>query len=206
MKKSINQKDLNAQQDKKLYIGTNEQTAKLSPAKGLIAPIFLTDVYPGFFCKETCKNNERWGIISVSLDKLRLDMFAPSLAFKKTKTWEKSLTEHGVCVYLSQIPPNAIQKVMIYNPSGKHTNIVINQLVNESPNPTSLTSSVHKINYTKSLGISRWLNGEEIKCVDIFNGDNNVKLIEYEDELANRFGLDVYYIKPEEKGRKHAHK
>jgi len=222
MKKFNKQKDLNVQQDKILYIGTNEQTAKLAPAKGLMAPIFLTDVYPGFFCKETCKNEgERWGIISVSTSKLNLDMFAPSPAFmnKKDKRnisiddvanykskWEKSLIESGTCVYLSSIPSDAIQKIMIYNPSGKHTNIVINKLINELPTPTSSLSE-HKTNYPKSLGVSRWLNGEEVRCEDIFNGDTNIKLInETEEKLANRFGLDVYYLKPEEKGKKHAAK
>jgi len=218
------------QQDRILYIGTNEQTAKLAPLKGLEPPIFLTDVYPGFFCKQSCQNEEKWGIISVSLNNLHTDMIAPSPKYveKYIKTkhksitdiltnianykskWQKSLEGCGVCVYLGTIQPSAIRKVMIYSSNGKDTNTVVNQLVNEQPEPHSISPAEHKALYHKSLGISRWFNGEEIRCNDIFNGETNLKLLsELEDKLANRFGLDVYYIKAEEKagrGRKSVYK
>lgn len=201
-----------------LYIGTNEQTAKLAPLKGLDPPIYLTDVYPGFFCKQTCKSNERWGIISVNLKQLHTEMFAPSPAYlakyariknatnklsNHKNKWQKSLDSCGVCVYTSRIPPSAIQKIMIYSPTGRDSNIAINNLINELPTPELISPSEHKALYSKSLGILRWLNGEPVRCEDIFNGQTNIKIInEIEDKLNQRFGLDMYYIKPEERGRK----
>lgn len=201
-----------------LYIGTNEQTAKLAPLKGLEPPIYLTDVYPGFFCKQICNNGERWGIISVSLKQLHAEMIAPSPAYLEKHTrvknaasklsnhkgkWQKSLDNCGVCVYTSRIPPSAIQKIMIYSPTGRDANIAINNLINELPEPNLITPSEHKALYGKSLGILRWLNGEHVRCEDIFNGQTNMKIIgEIENKLNHRFGLDMYYIKPEERGRK----
>lgn len=216
-------------QDKKLlYIGTSEQVAKLAPNKGLEPPVFLTDVYPGFFCKQSCKaEDRRWGIISVNLDQLCIEMLAPSPMFveKNTKNkkepleerlkkirdnisvyknkWQKSLNDCGVCLYLSHIPPKAIQKIMIYSAVGKDANTAINKLVDELPEPYSVSPSEHKAIYPKSLGILKWFNGDMIKCEDIFNGKTNINLIS---EIDNRFGLDVFYIKPEEKGRKNVSK
>ena len=197
-----------------LYIGTNEQVAKISPVKGLEPPIYLTDVYPGFFCKQNCHNGERWGIISVRLDQLFTGMFAPSPTYlqkhikskkpiditnHKTK-WDKSLNNCGVCVYTARIPPSAIHKVMIYTPVGRDANIAINNLVNELPIPDLVSPTEHKALYSKSLGVLKWFNGEPVRCEDIFNGQTNIKIInEFDNKLNNRFGLDVYYIRPEEK-------
>lgn len=219
-------------QDKKLlYIGTTERVAKLAPNKGLEPPVFLTDVYPGFFCKQSCKN-ERWGIISVNLEQLYTEMLAPSPIFieksikNKAKEpleerlkkifanitvykskWQKSLNNCGVCLYLSHIPPKAIQKIMIYSAVGRDANSAINKLVDELPEPCSVSPSEHKSNYPKSLGVLKWFNGDMVKCEDIFNGKTNINLInEIDDKLNNRFGLDVFYIKPEEKGRKNVSK
>jgi len=214
------------QQGKELYVGTTEQAAKLAPIKGLEPPVILTDSYPGFFCKQKCLPGERWGIISVSLKKLNEEMFAPSPAFiekftkkrrgkledriqaildkihtYKTK-WQKSLNGCGVCLYLANVPPAAIQKVMIYNPDGREANSAINKIVGELPKPDTVTASQHKASYAKSLSVLKWFNGEEVSCGD-FNGHVNSKLAaELDDTLNNRYGLDVYYIKPEEKVRK----
>lgn len=210
-------------QAKTLYVGTNEQVAKLAPVSGLEPPIYLTDVYPGFFCKQLAKDG-RWGIISVDVNALYQEMLAPSPEYlnkhKKNKvtakdlarlrtrtTWQKSIDNCGVCVYTSRIPPNAIQKVMIYSPVGRDTNTAINQLVSELPEPHSITPSEHKALRQKSLGILRWFAGEAVRCDDIFNGQTNLKLInEIDDKLINRAALDVYYIRQEEKERKRVHK
>ncbi len=228
--KAKNTKDVQLQDKNILYVGTTEQIAKLAPIRGLEPPIFLTDVYPGFFCKQICQD-ERWGIISVNITQLHEEMFAPSPSyidkFKKYKDpnaaqekinkilskianykgkWGQSLQSCGVCVYTSHIPPAAIQKVMIYNPAGRDSNVAINQLLEELPKPTAISPAQHKATYSKSLGVLRWFNGEPVKCEDIFNGQTNIKLInEIEDKLNNRFGLDLYYLKPEDKagrGRK----
>jgi len=189
-----------------LYVGTTEQAAKLAPLKGLEPPIFLTDVYPGFFCKQQCNNGERWGIISVNFNQLNTEMIAPPPAYKGSKRkWDQSLTNCGVCLYKARIPPQAIHKVMIYTPVGRDANIAINNLVNELPEPHLISPTQHKALYAKSLGILKWFNGESVKCEDIFNGKTNIKLIsELDDKLNNRFGLDIYYIRPEERGKKNS--
>jgi hypothetical protein len=214
-----------------LYVGTNEQAAKLAPVKGFDPPVILTDAYPGFFCKQSCLNGERWGIISIRYDQLNEEMFAPSPAFierhiknRRGKTedrinailgkiqiyktkWQNSLKGCGVCLYLAHIPPSAIQKVMIYSPNGRDANPAINKLVGELPEPNSITPAEHKALYTKSLGILKWFNGEIVKCEDVFDGHTNIKLInELDSKLNNRHGLDIYYMKPEEKVRKGIHK
>lgn len=220
------------QQGKELiYIGTNEQAAKLAPVKGIDPPVVLTDTYPGFFCKQSCLNGERWGIISISCSQLNQEMFAPSPAFveKYTKNrrgkpedrlqailskihlyktkWQKSLSGCGVCMYLAPIPPSAIQKVMIYSAHGRDANPAINKLVGELPEPNSISPSEHKALQNKSLGILKWFNGEMVKCEDIFDRQTNIKLInELDDKLNNRIGLDIYYLKAEEKARKGIHK
>ena len=220
------------QQDKELlYIGTNEQAAKLAPVKGFDPPVVLTDTYPGFFCKQNCPGNERWGIISVNCNQLNSDMFAPSPAFveKSTKNrhgkiedrlnsilnkihlyktkWQKSLSGCGVCLYLAHIPPSAIQKVMIYSHNGRDANIAINKLVGELPEPNTISPSEHKALQNKSLGILKWFNGEMVKCEDIFDRQTSIKLInEFDDKLNNRIGLDIYYLKAEDKGKKGIHK
>ena len=212
MKKLKNAEVSSVPQAKFLYIGTNEQAAKLAPLKGFEPPIYLTDVYPGFFCKQHCNNNERWGIISVSLNQLSTELIAPSPAYLEkyakiknaTKSkWQKSLDNCGVCVYTGRIPPRAIEKIMIYSPTGHNANIAINNLINELPEPNVVTPSEHKSLYSKSLGILRWLNGEPVRCEDIFNGKTNIKIVgEMDEKLSNRFGLDVYYTKAEERGRR----
>lgn len=199
-----------------LYVGTTEQIAKLAPHKGLTPPVFLTDIYPGFFCKQDCQNG-RWGIISINVGKLYKEMFAPSPAYidrlskKQTKEapseryqkildrisdhktkWQKSLTSSGVCLYLDNIPPSAIEKVMIYDTVGNSTNNHINKLLSELPSPYDLTPAEHKALYNKASCLLNWLNGKETDC---FNG-----------EADNRMGLDLYYTKPEEKMRKIAAK
>ncbi len=206
---------------KVLFIGTNEQKAKVAPLKGLEPPIFLTDVYPAFFCKQDCTNGERWGILSVCLTDLYADKLAPSPSYikKYTKTnktaeqilneierykskWEKSLSGCGVCVYNLPIPPKAIQRIMIYSCAGRETNATINRLINELPEPHSVSPATHKALYHKSLGLSRWFNGEEVRCEDIYNGETNIKLVnELDGSLTNRLGLDMYYLKSEEKKR-----
>lgn len=225
----MNQKDLGLQQVK-LFIGTNEQTAKLAPVKGLEPPIFLTDVYPAFFCKQNCTNGERWGILSVYINDLHTSNLAPSpnyikksnknkstdeilknIGYYKSK-WQKSLDTCGVCVYTLPIPPEAIRKIMIYSDKGRDTNPAINQLVSELPTPHEISPSEHKTLYRKSLSISRWFDGENISCEDIFNGKTNVKLIselEVDKKLVNKSGLDLYYLRTEEKngpGRKKSSK
>ncbi len=219
------QKNINVPQDRLLFVGTNEQIAKSAPNKGLPPLSVLTDVYTGFFCKQSSKNDEKWGIISVNLNELRQDMLAPYIGYldKFTKNkdlsllerhqkllaniskykskWNKSLEEAGACMYLAQIPSSAIKKVMIYTPSGRDGNIVVNDCVTNSPSPASNPPSYHKANYKKHLGISRWLNGEDVKCEDVFEEKVNFDL---ENLLANRYGLDIYYMKPVEKGKKHA--
>jgi hypothetical protein len=200
-------------QDEFLYIGTNEQSAKLAPLKGLEPPIFLTDVYPGYFCKQFCDGDKKWGIISVNVKQLFTEMMAPYPAWliKNIKSenpniithkgkWNKSLINCGVCVYNAHIPSTAIHKIMIYTPVGRDTNIAINNLINELPSPNIISPKEHKYLYNKSLGVLRWLAGDPVRCEDIFNGKVNGKI----DELSNRFGLDLYYTKPEERGRKNA--
>lgn len=203
----VNSKVNVPQVNKFLYVGTTEHMAKLAPIKGLEPPIFLTDVYPGFFCKQNCPNGERWGIISVSIDQLYPAMLAPSPACKgKKPKWDKSLSNCGVCVYNAKILPQAIHKVMIYTPVGRDSNIAINNLVNELPEPHLISPAQHKALYSKSLGILKWFNGESVKCEEIFNGQTNIKIInELEGKLNNRYGLDIYYIKPEERGKKSGH-
>jgi len=222
--KNINQKDINLQ-DRFLFVGTNEQIAKSAPNKGLPPFTVLTDVYTGFFCKQNSGIDEKWGIISISLNELRNDMFAPYIGYldkfmknkdvplverhqklldninKYKSKWNKSLEEAGVCLYLTKIPPAAIKKVMIYTPSGRDGNIIVNDLTANSPSPSSGSPAYHKANYKKYLGISRWLNGEDVKGEDIHGEKVN---FDFENQLANRYGLDVYYMKPIEKGKKHA--
>ncbi len=222
-------KDCTKQQDDKiLYIGTTEDVAKLAPSKGLEPPVFLTDIYAGFFCKSVCPPEaERWGIISVKLNTLYQDMIAPSPAFiqriNKLRTrnpaalekqrkeilenlanyknkWKLSLAQSGVCVYLLKIPPTAIEKIMIYNINGRDTNPVINDIIKDSASPYEQTAYSHKHSYHKGLAITRWFNGEAIRCHDIYNGQTTIKQYnEIDDKLNNRLGLDVYYIKTEEK-------
>jgi hypothetical protein len=215
MKHSKVNTTVNVPQDNEfLYIGTNEQAAKLAPLKGLEPPIFLTDVYPGYFCKQFCDGDKRWGIISVNVKQLLTEMMAPypawltkniksnnpSIANHKSK-WNKSLINCGVCVYTAHIPSHAIHKIMIYTPVGRDTNIAINNLVDELPPPNLISPKEHKALYRKSLGVLRWFAGEPVRGEDIFNGTMNGKI---DDKLSNRFGLDLYYIKPEERGRKNA--
>lgn len=219
MMKNANHKDTNLSPDRILFVGTNEQVAKSAPNKGLPSLTVLTDVYTGLFCKNSCKKEEKWGIIAVNLNDLNTDMLAPSLEYldKFTKNklvsvserhekllhninkhkykWEKSLKETGMCLYLPNIPSSAIKKVMIYNPNGKDGNVIINEHIYNVSN--------HKIDYKKNLGFARWLNGENVNGDDVFGDSNNTEL---ENKLAHRYGLDVYYMKPVEKGRKSAAK
>lgn len=226
--KNVNQKDISLPQDRFLFVGTNEQVAKSAPNKGLPPLTLLTDVYTGFFCRQNSKVDEKWGIISINLNDLRSDMLAPSLGYldkftknKNTTTteeryqkimttigkhkskWEKSLETVGVCMYLAAIPASAIRKVMIYTSTGRDGNVIINEYINNSPNPTIIAPADHKVNYKKYLGVSRWLNGEDVKGEDICEEKVNM---DFESKLAHRYGLDVYYIKPLEKGKKSAAK
>ncbi len=222
--KNVNQKNISVQ-DRFLFVGTNEQVAKSAPNNGLPPFTILTDVYTGFFCNLNSKVDEKWGIISINLSELRNDMFAPYIGYldKFTKSkdtpllerhqkllaninkhkskWNKSLDEAGVCMYLAKIPPSAIKKVMIYTPSGRDANIIVNDCVANSPCPASTSPAYHKANYKKHLGISRWLNGEDVKGEDIHGEKVN---FDFDNQLAHRYGLDVYYMKPIEKGKKHA--
>lgn len=182
------------QQARILYIGTTEQIAKMAPVKGLEPPIFLTDAYPGFFCQQSCKNNEKWGIISVNQDELYPEMLAPfpnfidknnrnknkpiekrlqeildKISIHKDK-WQKSLTNCGVCLYIGEIFPNMIKKVMIYNNIHNTIDII---------DPISLSPAEHKAAYQKNLEIAKWLNGEDIDS----------------EKFSNRKGLDLFYTK-----------
>jgi len=185
------------QQDKFLFIGTDEQTAKSAPVKGVSPPIFLTDVYPTYFCP---RDVERWGIISVNLK--YLDMPSPYPHNSKHK-WQKSLDTCGLCTYHTLIPPTAIEKVMIYTPYGKHSNSLITELLLAQTDPRLLTTKEHKLNYDKNLCLTKWLNGEEV-LVDSFElcFINYKALDEVRDKIHNKSGLDIYYIRAEEKKRR----
>jgi hypothetical protein len=188
------EKNLQQQQDKFLFIGTDEQTAKSAPVKGVNLPIFLTDVYPTYFCP---RDVERWGIISVNLKYLGMPNPYPHNAKYK---WQKSLETCGLCTYHHLIPPTAIEKVMIYTPYGKHSNDLITELLLAQPDPRHLTTKAHKSKYENNLCLTKWLNGEEVTADSFescFTYKESVK-----DKIHNKSGLDIYYIRAEEKKRR----
>lgn len=195
------------QQDNILYVGVSEQIAKMSPTKGLQPPVILTNVYAPFLCLKNLKDEPagRWGIISVRLDKLSREMLTPCQAYMKkykkdNKGWEKSLQLYGTCIYPVEIKPYAIERVMIYDPIGRDSNKIINDLVSkQNPNKD------HKANYVKNLAITKWLNGEEINCDDLCENMTQKAKVEIEEMLYQRSALDVYYIRPEDKVRKGKH-
>jgi len=210
----MKQENTNLQQDKVLYVGTSEKVAKLAPVKGLNAPIFLTDVYPTFFCKQTCNQGERWGIISVSLSKLHADVLTPSPYYiqKSLKTkksipeilsrinsykskWQKSLEACGVCLCTSFIPPTAIKKVIIY----EATNPAVAKFIDKIPNPEHILPSDHKTLYRNSLGVLQWLNGEEVSPKDVCDETDFKMLNEIGEQLLDRSGLNFYYLSTEKK-------
>lgn len=193
------EKNTQQQQDRFLFIGTDEPTAKSAPVKGFSPPIFLTDVYPTYFCP---RDVERWGIISVNLK--FIGMPSPYPHNSKYK-WQKSLDACGLCTYHHLIPPNAIEKVMIYTPYGKHSNDLITELLLAQPDPRQLTSKEHKSKYDMNLCLTKWLNGEEVLAEDFANCFSNYKEFDLvRDKLHNKSGLDIYYIRAEEKKRRKA--
>jgi hypothetical protein len=229
MKATTTSKTSNPQLAKILYVGTTEDAAKLAPLKGLKAPVFLTDIYAGFFCRNAAATG-RWGIVSVNIDTLYADMFAPSPAFierlsknrsqnpaaiekkrleilanisKHKARWMKSLSSTGVCVYTLPIPPTSIEKVMIYTADGRTTNRAINDLIKDLPNPYEQSPYDHKKGYDAAGAITRWLNGEAVKSREILNGGTSIKAFsDLDDKLADRLGLEMYYIKPPEKAKR----
>ena len=202
-------------QDRKkiLFVGANEQIAKLAPTKGLEPPVFLTDIYPGFFCLQS-HNGSKCGIISVNQEVLIPDMFAPFHFYIKSKDkdevlknikdyktrWKKSLQECGVCIYTGPIQSFAIEKIVTYSPTA---NDYLTKFITEQPNPCEVSAKDHKYNYNSNLAIARWLNGEDIKAEDILDKKLNHKTFcELSDKLANRSGLDLYYQRSEKEKRK----
>lgn len=181
--------------DKVLFIGTDEQTAKSAPVKGINPPIFLTDVYPTFLCP---RDVEKWGIISINLKYLNA-LPNPYPHNSKVK-WHKSLENCGLCTYHSLIPPNAIERVMTYTPHGKHSNKFITNTLLECSDPRHITPKEHKSNYEKNLCLTKWLNGEEVRVSDFEPCFEN--LDSFKDEIHNKSGLDIYYIRTEDKKRR----
>jgi len=203
-------------QDKKtLFVGTSEQIAKLAPTKGLDPQVFLTDVYPGFFCLQNC-NGCKWGIVSINQDSLLKDMFAPFHFYIKSKDkskdeilqniheyktrWKKSLQDCGVCIYTAPIPPQAVEKVITYSPTA---NNYLTKFISDQANPCEVSPKTHKYDYKSNLTIAKWLNGEDIKVEDVLDNKINHKtFVELSEKIANRSGLDLYYQKSEKDKKK----
>lgn len=178
-------------QDKLLFVGTTEKIAKLAPLKGLEPPNYLTNLYPGVFCRDC--GDMKWGIISVDTSVLFPDMMSPFKSSARNKRkWKLSLDKYHVCIYHGRIPAAAIVKVMTYNP--KSNDFITKTILEQNPEK--------KDNYEKNLTILKWLNGEDMNLEDIYPDKINYKIIsDIGEKIVNRTGLDVYYIKNTEQKR-----
>lgn len=184
--------------DKVLFIGTDEQTAKSAPVKGIDPPVFLTDVYPTFSCP---RDVEKWGIISINLKYLNT-LPAPYPHNSKSK-WNKTLENYGICTFHTRIPANAIERVMTYTPYGKYGNSLITELLLGQLDPRTITPKEHKSNYNKNLCLTNWLNSQEVVVEDFEPFFNDAKVLEsFRDKIHNKSGLDIYYIRAEDKKKR----
>lgn len=184
--------------DKTLFIGTDEQTAKSAPVKGISPPNLLTDVYPTFSCP---RDVEKWGIIAINLKYLTVTP-TPYPLNSKIK-WQKSLETCGLCNFTANIPPNAIEKIMIYTPYGKMGNTLITELLLGQLDPRKVTPKEHKSNYEKNLCLTKWLHGEEVLVEDFEPCFSDFKVLDtFRDKIHNKSGLDIYYIRAEDKKKR----
>jgi hypothetical protein len=189
-KKTPGEKNTCVSGDKTLYIGTSEEIAKVAPVKGLEPPIFLTNTYAGHFAAQT--KSVKWGLIEVDIESLFLDSFASFSKKIPRNQWKKSVQSTGVCLYLSKIPPCAVKRVTIYNPTNKFIN---RRVTKTNPN---VAVAVHKENVKQNICISKWLLGEYITAEQWHNDDVDYKsMVVIEGSLYDRSGLSLYYIRPE---------
>jgi hypothetical protein len=187
---------LGQQQDRLLYIGTDEQTAKCAPNYGVNPPVFLTDVYPTFFCP---RDAERWGIVCVNLKYLDSPDPFPNSKIK----WQKSLEMCGLCTFPGIIPACAVEKVIIYTPHGKHSNTLITELLLSQRDPRRLTAKEHKLSYEKNLCLIKWLSGEALSPEEFSPCFSDCKVLDtFRDKIHNKSSLEIYYTKTEDRKKR----
>ncbi len=206
-----------------LYHGTTERIAKQAPVFGLSAatgPIYLTDVYPGYFAfYASTKEDDRWGILEIDLALLEQGLFVPSEwlleqtvgrpaksesartkrldSFRKNldryhRKWKESLRSIGSCAYLGPVPKKAIRRVTIYDP---HSNPMITTAVIS----TRLTLAEHKQNYARHRAVTRWLLGEDVTPQEWAGVKQELTTADKEklaESLQSKWGLDVFFFSP----------
>jgi hypothetical protein len=203
----------------KLYCGTTERIAKVAPVAGLPAgdqPIYLTDVYPGYFAFYASSDMDRYGILEIdvaSLDASRLQPCewyleqsmsrrARSSAERQRRLnnfrkrldeyraeWKKSLQAIGVCTYAGPIPKKAIRRVAIYDPQ-------TNPLITSAIADTRISLAEHAERYEQNRALTRWLMGEDVSPADWLAGANEDGELDKDklaDALQNKWGLDIFY-------------
>jgi hypothetical protein len=206
-----------------LYFGTTERIAKQAPVMGLLVdddPLYLSDVYPGYFAFYASTNpEERFGIVELSMADLQPDEFLPcewyleQLAKREAragkgrskgldwyrknldrhqKHWKASLRGIGVCTYQRSIPKKAVRRVMIYDPQ---SNPVITKTIVEA----RISLDEHRSSYARNHALTRWLLTADVSPEDwlgvraIADKDERDKLAE---TLQSKWGLDVFYNGP----------
>jgi hypothetical protein len=207
-----------------LYLGTTERVAKSAPVVGIPLerdPIYLTDVYPGYFAFYASTNStDRYGIVEIDVGLLDPAAFMPSEwyleqrsrrhgktaaernkilnGYRKTLEryqgkWKDSLKQLGACVYADPISKKAIRRVSIYDPA-------YNSVISSAIASTRLSLAEHRPNLKRNRALTRWLMGEEITIEDWLghSGEDMEKkdkerLIEL---LQSKWGLDLFYHGP----------
>jgi hypothetical protein len=212
----------------RLYCGTTERVAKLAPVAGLnpsSAPVYLSDVYPGYFALlASTSDQERFGIIEVDLTVLdpanllpsesyldqisrhkarnsrehhkKLEMYRKNLEKYKSK-WRDSLQRMGICVYDGFIPRKALRKITIYDP-------VSNPTITGAIVEAHVGLSDYKRNFHRNKALTRWLVGESVQVEDWLGEDLLTTPKDEKEQLAerlqNKLGLDIFYYEPPPKG------
>jgi len=151
--------------------------------------VYLTNSYAGYFAGCAAQEGERWGIVEVDVEALDELWLVPDEDFLEQASrgdvngppgsmiertvwfrdhikvfqghWKLSLELLGNCAYMDEIPPEAISKVAIYNPSGD------NPMGWMAMDPVICLMN-YKICGEKYRALTRWFVGELVEPEVLF--------------------------------------
>ena len=203
----------------RLYFGTSERLAKLSPVigiqpgppqlhrqRGLIRPrpnrtkdaLFLTTFYGAYFALCNSGPDERWGIVEIeaaALDRKALspdeDLLRQLHLAGNVSRWQDGLTVCGTCVYRSPVSPALITRVAIYDPASN--DFITREVRQGIPGPAD-----NRRTACRNRALARWFMGENITCQEWTAGslsENGEDRNEISAAIQERSGLDIFYYR-----------
>jgi hypothetical protein len=174
--------------------------------------VYLTDTYPLYFAFTACgDSDERWAVIEVDTDLLDESKLHPDEdvleqagrnhdglpgswgMVRRTRwyrkqaidnpNWDKSLKFMGTCGYYGTIPPEAITRVVFFDPKKHDTGFVLSCI------DASISLMNFKFCSKKYKGLLRWVMGEKVKPEETGYWMED-QLPEIEKVLADRSGIE----------------